>query len=220
MNGRVLLVSALLLLFLVGCGKVAAPPAKPTVTTQTPEPSTPTGTGTAPEPAVKEVDYESIFKLQYCNYTIANLDYDVARAREEQEDAEQALAKAQDELAKETDSGTRAGIQETIEEYKTTIEDMKKEATVKQAKLADTISKCSTLEKKKDSAICKVFIADAKAQLDSATATLAGEQEDLNQAVTNNVQSKILKNQRKVAKAQATVNKMQAIADELQTRCK
>ena len=216
-----ILVFCALLLLIVACGKVettAPTPTTPKVTT--PAPQSP-GAAT-PEPAaapVREVDYESIFKLQYCNYTIANLDYDVSRAKEQQEDAEQSLTRTQDELAGESDSNAKNALQEDISEYKSTIEDMKKEATDKQAKLADTISKCNTLEKKKDGAICKAFIADAQKQLDEFQVTLAGEQEDLQQAMENNVQLKIVKNQRNVAAAQARVTKMQGILNELQQRC-
>lgn len=211
-----------LLLLIFACGKVETTAPTPTVSkVTTTQPQAPAVTTSEPTPAapVREVDYESIFKLQYCNYTIANLDYDVARAKEEQEDAEEALTRAQDELAGETDSSSKAALQDDVAEYKETIEDMKQEATEKQAKLADTISKCNALEKKKDGAICKVFITNAQNQLDEATTTLAEEQEDLQQAMENNVQLKVVKNQRNVAAAQSRVTKMQGILNELQQRC-
>ncbi|HLC66978.1 MAG TPA: hypothetical protein VJK52_05045, partial [Candidatus Nanoarchaeia archaeon] len=107
-----------------------------------------------------------------------------------------------------------------IDEYRTTITNLQKEATAKSAKLAETISKCNSLERRKDSAICNAFLADAQVQLSASKATLAAEQEDLDQAIANNIQSRILKNQRKVAKAQAAATKMQAIYDELQVHCR
>ena len=171
---------------------------------------------------VKELNVESLFDLQYCNYTIANRDYDVTKALKELQDAENDIAEAEDDLQKaqeEEDENDIDMLQKKIDTEKANVRRIIATIETRKQELADVMRKCNKLEKGKDSNICKEFIEDADEQVARTQAELEDQNTDVATALQLNQQDRLVREKRKQIQAQVAFDKMHAISQELKQKC-
>lgn len=218
---RVLFCSLLVLfLLLVGCGKqteMEKPAPEPTATAPTAEALKP-----SEGQPVQEINYEEIFRLQYCNMTIAHLDYSVTEARKELEDAENDLGDAEEELNEATEQGDQdeiASMRNQITEEKNRIGDAKSLMEDGKEALAARINECNRMEKKIDKTLCTEFISDAAKQVEEVEANLQRDQEELQQVIDAGQTSRIPKYRRGVARSEVVVERWGHALNELRQRC-
>lgn len=215
----------LLAIILSGCGR-QAPTKKTTKTTTTGAgknvTTSPANTEVPPGEMVKEIDYDAMFHLQYCNATIGDLDYQSSKAKGKQEDAEKELSKLQGELSDAQtakDDDKIKVTQRLIAEKKTDIETLKKQVSATESQLAEKISKCSTLEKKKDATICKEFVADAQHKYDTAKSELDYQQKEVDTATSLNQQERLVREKRLLTRNQVILKRILTQYNDLATKC-
>lgn len=218
----------LLALLVVGCGKQVSTKKTTSKTTTgkttgtTPATTSPSSTEVPPGEDVKEINYEAIFHLQYCNATIGDLDFKSTRLGHDIGVSEQQITKEQNDLTAAQAAGNENQVkllQNTISSEKKNAEDLNKQLDAVKKQMADKISKCSILEKKIDTTVCKEFVADAQKTVDLAKSELNFQQKEVDTATSLNQQDRLVREKRQLTKNQIILKRVQTQYDELAKRC-